>query len=101
MTTHVPPAPVRRLSFGFLMNQTLGMQLILLRQGLITLKGPVQLIIATWMLYTYLGPAGLCGLAIMVVSTPLNTLLSKKVSTYTKMTMAARDKPCVKPLDGK
>ena len=54
-------------------------------------QGPVQLIIATYMLCHFLGPSGLAGLAVMIITTPMNTLLSKRVAQYTKKTMAARD----------
>ena len=54
-------------------------------------QGPVQLIVATYMLVVFLGPSGLAGLGVMIITTPMNTWLSKRVQVYTKKTMAARD----------
>ena len=55
-------------------------------------QGPVQLAVATYMLYHFMGPAGLAGLGVMIVSMPLNTWLGKQTAKFTKVTMAARDR---------
>ena len=55
-------------------------------------QGPLQLAIATYMLYDFMGPAGLSALGVLVISMPLNTWISKKTASYTKATMGARDK---------
>ena len=54
-------------------------------------QGPCQLGIATYMLYHYLGPSGLAGLGVMIVSTPITTYVSKLSAKYTRRTMKARD----------
>ena len=55
-------------------------------------SGPATLIIATAMLCQYLGPSGLAGIFIMILSMPLNTYLSKKLGSFTRKTMILRDK---------
>jgi ATP-binding cassette subfamily C (CFTR/MRP) protein 1 len=54
-------------------------------------QGPCQLGIATYMLYHYLGPSGLAGLGVMIVSTPITTYVSKLTARYTSRTMKSRD----------
>ena len=43
-------------------------------------QGPMQLAVATYMLYSFLGPAGFAGLGVMVISMPLNTWLGRQTA---------------------
>ena len=61
----------------------------------LTWSGPLQLVVAMILLCRreVLGPIpGLVGLAIMIVSMPITSWVSKKTMTFTRRTMAARDK---------
>lgn len=55
-------------------------------------SGPVQLGIAIYMLYSYLGPSGFVGLFVMIMMLPLNMKLGKTIGKYTQRTMSSRDK---------
>ena len=54
-------------------------------------QGPLQLAIATYMLYHYLGASGFASLGVMVLTMPLNTWLGKQTGKFTKRTMHKRD----------
>ncbi len=50
------------------------------------------MVIATVMLCQYLGPSGLAGILIMLLSMPLNGFIVKKLGAFTRKTMILRDK---------
>ena len=55
-------------------------------------QGPLQLAVATYMLYDFMGYSGLAALGVLIISMPLNTWISNKARVYTKVTMEKRDK---------
>ncbi|KOO23503.1 multidrug resistance-associated protein 3, partial [Chrysochromulina tobinii] len=55
-------------------------------------QGPLQLAVATYMLYDFMGYSGLAALGVLIISMPLNTWISNKARVYTKLTMEKRDK---------
>jgi len=57
----------------------------------LTWSGPVLLLVATGMLYGYLGVAGFAGLGVMVLSMPLNGMMAKRMQSFVIKTMKARD----------
>ena len=57
----------------------------------LTWSGPLLLVAATFMLYHYLGAAGLAGFGVMVLSMPLNGLLARNMQRFVIRVMKARD----------
>lgn len=53
---------------------------------------PTALVIATVMLCCYMGPSGLVGILIMLLSLPLNAFIATKLGAFTHKTMILRDK---------
>ncbi|TFY68212.1 hypothetical protein EVJ58_g1149 [Rhodofomes roseus] len=60
--------------------------------GLISISGPFQIALAFISLYNILGWAGFVGVAIMVVSVPLNTLIARLLKKLQEQQMKNRDK---------
>ncbi|KAF9457511.1 multidrug resistance-associated ABC transporter [Collybia nuda] len=60
--------------------------------GLIAISGPLQITLAFISLYDLLGWAAFVGVAIMIVSIPLNTLIARILKTMQEQQMKNRDK---------
>ncbi|KAF8159727.1 multidrug resistance-associated ABC transporter [Crassisporium funariophilum] len=60
--------------------------------GLIAISGPLQIILAFVSLYNLLGWAAFVGVAIMIVSIPLNTMLARVLKRMQEQQMKNRDK---------
>ena len=53
---------------------------------------PVQLVMSVVLLYRFLGPASLAGIAVMVLLVPVNLFIAKRFTTAQKRIMAATDR---------
>lgn len=54
-------------------------------------SGPLQIVIALVFLYGTMGPSIWAGVAVLILTIPLNTYLAKKMRAYQKIQMGNKD----------
>ncbi|KAG1269716.1 hypothetical protein G6F68_000016 [Rhizopus microsporus] len=54
-------------------------------------SGPLQIVIALFLLYNTMGPSVGAGLAVLILAIPLNTYIARKMRTYQKTQMGNKD----------